>query len=222
MPRWSGSQWSHKVTVAGVHGDYSELFCNSCFSRTTRKPLITCQAKQHKMTWEQSKLRDGNRYKGKRRSKIINFEQDKYHNLMIQVRDKHGVISCICCGSAQHLENDHVVPQGDSHLKNGGIQRLQKMLILPVGFIQGLCEQCNTSKRSGFFCYIHGKYLGPSLLSISVFTNELNNWSLREGLAFFRRTHNQAETAATGIAAPQASAMNPAVLVSQRGVVTSK
>ncbi|MDR3181701.1 MAG: HNH endonuclease [Planctomycetaceae bacterium] len=54
---------------------------------------------------------------------------------------------CLCCGTTQRLEYDHIFPYS-----KGGQET--------VSNIQLLCRSCNASKSNGAYCRIHQKYLG--------------------------------------------------------------
>jgi hypothetical protein len=56
---------------------------------------------------------------------------------------------CQCCGSAQNLEYDHIIPYAC-----GGSSK--------VSNIQLLCQKCNRSKSNSCHCKIHNKKVGTN------------------------------------------------------------
>ena len=78
-----------------------------------------------------------------------------------QVFDHYGW-SCACCGSTEHLAIDHVNGDGLRHRKEVPAERLYAWLIkngFPADF-QTLCKPCNSSKRQGRDCLLHGRAPG--------------------------------------------------------------
>ena len=54
---------------------------------------------------------------------------------------------CVCCGSSESLEYDHITP-----FSCGGTSE--------VSNIQLLCQKCNRSKSNGCYCKVHNKKVG--------------------------------------------------------------
>jgi hypothetical protein len=76
------------------------------------------------------------------------FSQSRYVSATTKkiVYNRDGGV-CQCCGSAQSLEYDHVIPfscGGNSEVSN----------------IQLLCQRCNRSKSNSCYCKVHNKKVG--------------------------------------------------------------
>ncbi len=56
---------------------------------------------------------------------------------------------CVCCGSTENIESDHVIPKA-----GGGHQDSPRNR-------QPLCRTCNRSKGTSDRCRVHNRYLGP-------------------------------------------------------------
>ncbi len=77
----------------------------------------------------------------------------RYRSLVTILRNES---ICVCCGKAPG-EFDHIVGLLNSHKGDNDYRLLQAM---DRGNIQVLCRPCNVSKRDGFMCNIHNRYVG--------------------------------------------------------------
>jgi len=81
---------------------------------------------------------------------VFCFSQSRYVSQTTKkiVYSRDGGI-CLCCGSSDSLEYDHITPfscGGDSDASN----------------IQLLCRKCNRSKSNSCFCKVHDKRVGSN------------------------------------------------------------
>ena len=66
--------------------------------------------------------------------------------------------SCICCGTTENLELDHIFPAFWRN-KHHRADNLFHYLRLQSNY-QILCLKCNRSKKNDVYCLVHDKYLG--------------------------------------------------------------
>lgn len=86
---------------------------------------------------------------------ICCFSQSRYISQTTKkiVYTRDGGI-CNCCGGAQRLEYDHIMPYSCGGLSD-------------ASNIQLLCQKCNRSKSNSCYCKVHNKKVGVNCCSQS-------------------------------------------------------